>query len=109
MSFFGLPDKSERIGVPELNFEKIIPQCFRHTFAAGCSEADISLKTVSVFVLTGHTQLRFTINLYRYVIQESLFESIKRYYNKWQAGEKKPGAKLAQRHGKENAGCLENS
>ena len=62
---------------PALEFEKITPHCFRHTFATRCLEAGVPLKTVSA--LLGHTQFQLTTDLYMHVTQDSLFAGVAQY------------------------------
>lgn len=62
---------------PNLVFEKFSPYCFRHTFATGCLEAEVPIKTVSA--LLGHAQLQLTTDLYMHVMQDSLFKGVEKY------------------------------
>lgn len=64
---------------PDIQFDRLTPHTFRHTFATRCLEAGVPLKTVSA--LLGHKQLQLTTDLYVHVTDEFLVDGVQKFEN----------------------------
>ena len=65
----------EHIREVDLEYEKVTPHCFRHTFATRAIENGMKPKTLQKIL--GHGSLQMTMDLYCHVTDDTLFEEMK--------------------------------